>query len=145
MQILQLNSKGYFIKIHADILVPFVHNFTRKSEKCNKCNTTGTISGAGTAYPSGAHAFTSSFYSGSCCSILIFLCIVLQMVVFSFVLFSSPCKRQCELLSSLGVRRLLTFRILIFSSETSQPNEVKLVGSTYGRSSFKIAHFVHIY
>jgi hypothetical protein len=33
---------------------------------------------------------------------------------------------QCVLLPSLGVRRLLTFRILIFSSETSQPNELKL-------------------
>ena len=39
------------------------------------------------------------------------------------VLFSSPCQRQCELLASLGVRRLLTFHILIFSSE---PNELKL-------------------
>ena len=39
---------------------------------------------------------------------------------------SSPCQRQCELLPSLGVRRPLTFHILIFSSETAQPNEVKL-------------------
>ena len=41
-------------------------------------------------------------------------------------IFSSPCQRQCELLPSLCVRRLLTFHILIFSSETSQPNELKL-------------------
>ena len=34
--------------------------------------------------------------------------------------------RQCELLPSLGVRRPLTFHILIFSSETPQPNELKL-------------------
>jgi hypothetical protein len=34
------------------------------------------------------------------------------------VLFSSPCQRQSELLPSLGIRRLLTFHILIFSSET---------------------------
>ena len=39
---------------------------------------------------------------------------------------SSPCQRQRELLPSLGVRRPLTFHILIFSSETPQPNEVKL-------------------
>ena len=42
------------------------------------------------------------------------------------LIFSSPCQRQCELLPSLGVRRPLTFRILIFSSETSRPNELKL-------------------
>jgi hypothetical protein len=34
------------------------------------------------------------------------------------LIFSSPCQRQCELLSSLGVCRRLTFHILIFSSET---------------------------
>jgi hypothetical protein len=46
------------------------------------------------------------------------------------ILFSSPCQRQCRLLASLGVRRLLsvilTFHMLIFSSETHQPNELKL-------------------
>ena len=40
--------------------------------------------------------------------------------------FSSSCRRQCELLPSLGICRLLTFHILIFSSETLQPNELKL-------------------
>jgi hypothetical protein len=35
-------------------------------------------------------------------------------------------KGNCELLPSLGVRRPLTFHILIFSSETPQPNELKL-------------------
>ena len=43
-----------------------------------------------------------------------------------FFSFSSLCQRQCELLPSLGIRRLLTFHILIFSSKTPQPNEVKL-------------------
>ena len=47
------------------------------------------------------------------------------------IVFSSPCQRQCELLSSLRrlsfvVCRPLTIHILIFSSETPQPNEVKL-------------------
>ena len=41
-------------------------------------------------------------------------------------IFSSPCQRQCELLPSLGIRRPLTFHILIFSSETPQLNELKL-------------------
>ena len=54
--------------------------------------------------------------------------------------FSSSCQRQCKLLPSLGIHhpssvicrpsyvvcRPLTFHILIFSSETPQPNEVKL-------------------
>jgi hypothetical protein len=33
---------------------------------------------------------------------------------------------ECELLPSLGVRRPLTFHILIFSSDTPQPNELTL-------------------
>jgi hypothetical protein len=41
-------------------------------------------------------------------------------------IFSSPCQRQRELLPSLGVRRPLTFHILIFSSKTTSPNELKL-------------------
>ena len=41
-------------------------------------------------------------------------------------IFSSPCQRQCELLPSLGIRRPLSFHILIFSSKTPQPNELKL-------------------
>jgi hypothetical protein len=43
-------------------------------------------------------------------------------------IFSSPCQRQHELLPSLGVHRLssVNFHILIFSSESPQPNELKL-------------------
>ena len=41
-------------------------------------------------------------------------------------IFSSPCQRQCELLPSFGVCGPLTFHILNFSSETAQPNELKL-------------------
>ena len=59
--------------------------------------------------------------------------------------FSSPCQRQSEVLSSLGVRRpssvvclLFTFHILIFSSETPLSN---LSGSSYGMAFLKIAHF----
>jgi len=49
----------------------------------------------------------------------------------------------CHHLASV-VCRPLTFHILIFSSETPQPNELNLVGSIYGRSFIKIAHFVPI-
>ena len=49
-----------------------------------------------------------------------------MMQEFLVVFISSPYQRQCELLPSLGIRRLLAFHILIFSSETPQPNEPKL-------------------
>ena len=42
------------------------------------------------------------------------------------MLFSSPCQRQSELLPSLRVRRPFTFHILMFSSKTTYPNELKL-------------------
>jgi hypothetical protein len=42
------------------------------------------------------------------------------------ILSRSPGQRPCELLPSLGIRRPLTFYILIFSSETAWPNEQKL-------------------
>ena len=42
-----------------------------------------------------------------------------------YLIFSSPCQRQCELLPSLVVCHPLTFHILIFSSETPHPNELK--------------------
>jgi hypothetical protein len=55
--------------------------------------------------------------------------------------FSSPCQRQRELLPSLGVRRQLTFHILIFSSETPQPNELKREKLTDdGRQVMEKAH-----
>jgi hypothetical protein len=47
-------------------------------------------------------------------------------ILFFIINISSPCQRQRELLPSLGIRRPLTFHILIFSSETPQPNELKL-------------------
>jgi hypothetical protein len=40
-------------------------------------------------------------------------------------IFSSPCQRQREFLPSFGVSRPLTSHILIFNSETPQPNELK--------------------
>ena len=41
--------------------------------------------------------------------------------------FNSPCQRQRELFTPFAITwRLLTFHILIFPSETPQPNELKL-------------------
>ena len=57
--------------------------------------------------------------------VLIFRDDCFQLFKWFQLFFSSPCRRQCELLLSLDVRRLLTFHILI-SSETHQPNELKL-------------------
>ena len=45
--------------------------------------------------------------------------------LFFWSVFSSPCQRQYELLPSLGVRPPLTFHILIFSSETAKPIDLK--------------------
>ena len=52
---------------------------------------------------------------------------IINALLYSYdYIFSSPCQRQGELLPSLGVRRPLTFHILISSSETPQPNELTL-------------------
>ena len=57
--------------------------------------------------------------------IVVTLMIINSQTLLHASFFSSPC-RQGELLSSLGVRRPLTLHILIFSSETPRPNELKL-------------------
>jgi hypothetical protein len=48
--------------------------------------------------------------------------------VLKILFISSPCQRQCELFHHLAsvVCRSLTFHIVIFSSETPYPNELKL-------------------
>ena len=83
---------------------------------CNKSNTTAAKCGAGTAYLFGAPEFTPSFKR---VARPIVVCVV-------FVIFSSPCKRQRELLPSFGVRRLSSVNILIFSSKITWPNELNL-------------------
>jgi len=53
----------------------------------NKSNTTGTISGAGTAYHSGPSEFTHGFFWRSYCIIFCILCIVSWTIVCLFVIF----------------------------------------------------------
>jgi hypothetical protein len=67
----------------------------------------------------------SNLYRGPSIDAFYQVSVHLAMVSYNQI-FSSPCQRQCELLPSLGIRRPLTFHILIFSSETFQPNELKL-------------------
>ena len=54
---------------------PVLSSFMTYHRICNQINTTGTISGAGTAYNSGAPAFTPDFQWGSCYSIFSCMCI----------------------------------------------------------------------
>ena len=63
--------------------------------------------------------------TGCLCSVLNIEPLFLLSVIFSRISFMSPCQRQCQLLTSLGVRRPLTFHILIFSSESAYLNEPK--------------------
>ncbi len=67
---------------------PGLSSFVTYRLVCNKSNTMGATSGAGTAYPSGTPEFTPGFQWGSCCSIISFLCSVQLIIVclFSFVL-----------------------------------------------------------
>ena len=63
------------------------------------------------------------------CTLKSFICRLCAEETYNILghfIFGSPCQRQSELLSSLGVRRPLTFHILIFSSETPKPNKLKL-------------------
>ena len=61
---------------------------------------------------------------------------------YTYIVVGSPCQRQCELLPWLGVRRLSSVK---FSLKPLSQMNWNLVGSIYGRSSIKIAHFVLIH
>ena len=66
---------------------PIVSSFMTQHMVCNQSNTTGATSDAATVCPSGAPEVTPSCQWDSSCSIISFLCIVLQTVVCPFVLF----------------------------------------------------------
>ena len=79
----QLISFFYFVFLHNS---DFHSSFVTYHLIFDYSNTTGTTSGAGTAFPSRSE-FTS-FYVGLCCSIFSFLCSVLPTIVWSFCQFS---------------------------------------------------------
>ena len=56
---------------------------------CNQINTMGATSGAGTTYPSGAHAFTPGLQGGSCYSIFSFICMFCRSLFVLCVVFCS--------------------------------------------------------
>ena len=66
---------------------PVLSSFMIYHRVCNKINTTGITCWAGTAYPSGAPAFTPGFQGGFVTRSLVVLLIFLQIVVCPFVLF----------------------------------------------------------
>jgi hypothetical protein len=56
---------------------PILSSIMTYHRVCNKSNTTGSTSGEGTDYPSGAPELTPVFLEGPCCPIFSFLCSVL--------------------------------------------------------------------
>ena len=69
-------------------------------------------------------------------SIIIFS--TLKEYFFLHQVFSSPCQWKCQLLPSLGIRRPLTFHILMFS-KTACPNEQKF--SSYRNHLWKVFYY----
>jgi hypothetical protein len=73
------------------------------------------------------------------------LLLILHPLIYSFLawlLLSLPCQRQWELLLSLGVHCLLTSHFNLRLWYCLDKVNRDFVGSIYGRSSIKIAHFV---
>jgi hypothetical protein len=65
--------------------------------------------------------------------------------IYNTVIFSSPCQKQCELFPSLGIRRLLTFHILIFSSETAQLTDRDEIINLYREPAIDASYQVSVH
>ena len=62
---------------------PILSSFLTYHWECNKSNTAGAASGAGTIYPSRAFDLTPSFQRGLLCSIYSFFCVVFCILLFA--------------------------------------------------------------
>ena len=66
---------------------PVLSSFMTYHRVCNQINTTGTISGTGTAYPSGTSEFTPGFQRDSCQSIFSCMCVFCRSLCVLFCSF----------------------------------------------------------
>ena len=85
------------------------------------------------------HLSSLTVFSGVRVTRSLVLCVCFVVRCLSF--FSSPCQSQCELLPSLGIRRPFTFHMLIFSSETAKPIDLKFSRKHLWKVLYKVCSF----
>ena len=105
------------MSLHSDTL--FLSSFATYHRVCNQINMTGSTSGAGTAYLSGAPEFTPEFQYGSCYSIFSFICMFCRsLFVLLYFFFSPLC---CLFFFDI---RFLIAPLVSSNSSDSEPNNL---------------------